>query len=144
MKLVEYVKDIFENGPELFSDEKIITKNGSTLKRNTKRLRECSLGLVSCSTPEEWYRICRLNCEPGTIIEEYDEKVWTELYQDNLALVRNELTKTLLKEREKKSATTLLNILSKRDSEHWADKPKTQTAEVKTGDETIKFTFEGI
>lgn len=144
MKLLEFVKKQFERGPELFVDEKVhVNDKGVSVMRNCKRLREMSLGLISSNNADEWYRICRLNCEPGTIIEDYKEEDWTELYNDMLSLVRNELTKCLLKEREKKSAKTLLDILSKRDKNHWSDN-NTKTAEIKKGDETIKFVFEGM
>lgn len=144
MKLLEFVKKQFEHGPELFVDEKVhVNDKGVSVMRNCKRLREMSLGLISSNNADEWYRICRLNCEPGTIIEEYNEEDWTELYNDMLSLVRNELTKCLLKEREKKSAKTLLDILSKRDKDHW-DNQKQQSFELKKGDETISFRFEGI
>ena len=85
-----------------------------------------------------------MSCPVGIVIEDYDESKWKPLYEDTLALVRNELTRALLRERNAKSAKVLLDMMSKRDSEHWGDKPKTQTAEVKDGDKTITFRFEGI
>ena len=51
MKLYEYVKDLFKDGPELWQDEKYITNSkGIQIKRDTKRLRDMSLGLVSLKT----------------------------------------------------------------------------------------------
>ena len=144
MKLIEYIKNIFKNGPELWSDEKFMTNDkGVSIRRDTKRLRDCSLGLISSNSAEEWYRICRLNCEPGTIIEEYKEEEWTGLYNDMLSLVRNELTKSLLEERQSKGAKTLLEILARRDNQHW-DNEKSSSVELKKGDETITFKFEGL
>lgn len=146
MKLTEWVHDLFKNGPELWTDEKVIVNDkGIVVRRDTKRLRDCSLGLVSVSGPEEWYRICRLNCPPGTIIEDYKEEEWAGLYQDMLSLTRNELTKALLTERGNKSAKILLEIMERRDKEHWAEEKVTKTAEVKKSDgETIKFVIEGM
>lgn len=142
MKLTEWVSDLFKNGPEIWSDEKVIVNDkGIAVRRDTFRLRNCSLGLVSVSGPEEWYRICRLNCPPGTIIEDYKEEEWAGLYQDMLSLVRNELTKALLTERGNKSAKILLEIMERRDKEHWSD-GKQSSVELKRGDETITFKFE--
>lgn len=125
MTLLEWVKKELDNGVEVFRDEVIITaKNGSVIKRNTKSLREISLGVISTSNAEEWYRICRLNCPAGTVIEPYIPSVWEDLYNDTTALVRNALTKSLVDERSAKSASTLLSILSRRDKEHWAEQSK--------------------
>ena len=144
MTLLDYVKDTFKDGPELWQDEKYITNaQGVTIKRDVKRLREMSLGLLSSSSAEEWYRICRLNCPPGTIIEDYIDE-WIELFNDQLSLARNELTKMLLKERANKSAKTLFDILERRDRTHWA-KEESKTAEIKKSDgETITFRFTNV
>ena len=144
MTLLEWTKDILKNGVELWSDEAFITaKNGSVVKRDVKVLRAVCLGIISSNNAEEWYRLCRLNCPAGTVIEPYYESTWKELFEDTTALVRNELTKCLLKERAAKSAQTLLNILSRRDKEHWSeDKGKSITAEAKdTEGKSINLTF---
>lgn len=141
MNLYEWVKDLFKSGVELFNDEIIFTNDkGITVKRNTKLLRELSLGIISSNDSKEWYRICRLNCPVGTIIEDYNELEWNELYDDITALVRNRLTKELLKERATKGAQTLLNILSKRDKGHWGDDSK-QTQVKATSNEGISLEF---
>ena len=145
MTLLEWVKKELENGIELWNDEKYITNSkGITVKRDVHRNRNICLGIISSNSPEEWYRIVRLNCPPGTIINEYNEEEWSELYLDQLSIIRNELVKLLLVERANKSAKTLLDILERRDQEHWMQKTQTKTAEVKTGNETITFRFEGI
>ena len=144
MTLVEWVKKELSNGVELFADEKEIqSKNGAVLNRDCRKLREVSLGVISTSNAEEWYRICRLNAAVGTVIEPYIDTVWEELYNDTTALVRNALTKSLVDERSAKSASTLLSILSRRDKEHWAeDKSKSITAEAKdTEGKSINLTF---
>ncbi len=143
MTLYEWTKDTLKNGPELFRTEIVTTNDkGVIIKRDITRLREISLGIISSNTPEEWYRICRLNCPVGTTIEDYSDE-WIELYNDTLALVRNSLTKSLLQERASKSAQTLFSILERRDREHW-QKESTKTAEIKKGDEVITFKFDGI
>ena len=142
MTLYEWVKDLFKDGVELFSDEIFITNDkGITIKRNTKLLRELSLGIISSNDSKEWYRICRLNSPVGTIIEDYNESEWSELYDDITALVRNRLTKELLKERGSKAAQTLLNILSKRDKVHWGEDTKQLKVEQKE-DKSLNITFD--
>lgn len=127
MTLLEWVKDALKNGPELYRTEVITTNDkGVVIKRDTTRLKEISLGIISSNDTAEWYRICKLNCPVGTIIEPYNEDEWTEIYNDALALVRNSLTKSLLTERASKSAQTLLKILEKRDKAHWSDEKKVE------------------
>lgn len=125
-KLYEWTKELFKDGIELFSDTKIIVKNGVSLNRDVTKLRKCSIGLISSATPEDWYNICRLNCEVGTIIEPFDER-WVSLYNDMLLLVKTTLTETLIDERNCKSAKTLLDILERRSKQEWAlDKKVTE------------------
>lgn len=121
--LYDWTVDQFKDGIELFADTRYITKNGTTLTRDVKRLRKCSIGLISASNAEDWYNICRLNCEVGTIIEPFDEK-WVSLYNDMLLLVKNTLTATLIDERNCKSAKTLLDILERRSKAEWAKDTK--------------------
>lgn len=137
--VLEWTKDTLKDGVELWNDDKVINQNGATLKRNTRRLREICLGVISANTAEEWYRICRLNAPPGTVIEPFIKDLWIELFNDTTALVRNELTKCLLKERAAKSAQTLLNILQKRDKDHWSDNPK--TTQIKAEGQGINLEF---
>ena len=140
MTLYEWVKDLFKDGVELFSDEIFITNDkGVTIKRNTKLLRELSLGIISSNDSKEWYRICRLNCPAGTIIEDYNEFEWNNLYDDIIALVRNRLTKELLKERGSKAAQTLLNILSKRDKVHWGEDTKQTSIKAESNGINLEF-----
>lgn len=122
-KLYEWVKELFKDGVELFSDNKAIVKNGVTLNRDVTKLRKCSIGLISSSNAEDWYNICRLNCDVGTIIESFDER-WETLYNDMLLLVKATLTETLIDERNCKSAKTLLDILERRSKQEWSKDKK--------------------
>lgn len=143
MNVIEWVKDTLKDGVELWNDEKIIINaQGVAIKRDTKRLREICLGVISSNNAEEWYRICRLNAPVGTVVEAYESwpEEWVELFNDVTALVRNDLTKCLLKERAAKSAQTLLNILQKRDKEHWADKPVDKQMKVESS-APVNLTF---
>ena len=146
MTLYEWVKDLFKSGVELFNDEIIFTNDkGITVKRNTKLLRELSLGIISSNDSKEWYRICRLNCPVGTIIEDYNELGWNELYDDIRALVRNRLTKELLKDKGSKAAQTLIDVLSLRDKAHWGKESGKMTATVSDKDgKTVNLTYQVI
>lgn len=134
MNLYDWVKDALKDGVELWSDDKLVTNaQGVTIKRDTRRLREICLGVISSNTAEEWYRICRLNAPVGTVITPYID-VWEDLFNDTTALVRNELTKCLLKERAAKSAQTLLGILERRDKPHWSKEQKETKVSATTAD----------
>ena len=140
MTLYEWTKELFKDGVELFSDVKVITKNGVTLSRDVARLRKCSIGLISSATPEDWYNICRLNCEVGTVIEPFDER-WVPLYNDMLLLVKATLTETLIDERNCKSAKTLLDILERRSKQEWA--PESKQLKVEQNDnKDLTITFD--
>lgn len=139
-KLYEWTKELFKDGIELFSDTKVIVKNGVSLNRDVTKLRKCSIGLISSATAEDWYNICRLNCDVGTIIEPFDER-WNNLYKDMLLLVKATLTETLIDERNCKSAKTLLDILERRSKQEWAPDQKQLKVEQKE-DKNLSITFD--
>lgn len=150
MTLIEWVKDVFKHRDvELFEDEKVIQKNGMTVTRDVKKLHELSLGIVTANDASEWYRVCRLHCPVGTLIEDYDEVTWTELFEDVSTLVRAELVKTLLKERFAKSAKTLLDLMERRDKSHFSKNDDTKISAKVTNDTesgpsmTLEFTVVG-
>lgn len=139
MKLLDWVKEQFKDGVELFSDTKQVTRNNVTLSRDCKRLRACSVGLISSKDAQEWYNVCRLNCEPGTIIEAFNDE-WIAVYNDNLTLVKLQLTQSLLDERFNKSAKTLMDILERRSKDEWAKDQKSLTVSQKDKELSISFT----
>lgn len=150
MTLVDYISKLFQKGPELWEDVKTVhdPNTKATVKRDVARLRKCSLGIVACDTAEEWYRICRRECPVGTVIDDFDKDSdhWNELFNDVTVLVRAELTRSLLLERNYKSAKTLLDVLERRDKSHWGKESKTIAAE-STDNETgksIKITLKSI
>lgn len=144
MNIKDFVENELKNGyVELFSDQKIIIgKKGATITRNTTKLRQISLGAISSNDAKEWYLVCRLNAPVGTILEDYDETYWENKYNEVVSLCRLELTKALLQERNMKSAKVLLDILTKRDKEHWGDNKQ---VDVKTnGNEPIHISIIGV
>lgn len=142
--LYDWTVALFKNGVELFANERVITKNNTTIRRDCTKLKKCSIGIISAKDSRAWYDVCRLNCDVGTIIEEYDETKWNKLYNDISTLVKLSLTECLLEERQSKSAKVLLDILERRAKSEWAEEKTTKTAEIQKGDETIKFVFEGL
>lgn len=143
MNIKDFVDNETKNGIELFSDQKIVIgKKGATITRNTTKLRQISLGAISSNDAKEWYLVCRLNAPVGTILEDYDETYWENKYNEVVSLCRLELTKALLQERNMKSAKILLDILTKRDKDHWSD---AKTVDVKTNDnQTISINIVSV
>lgn len=139
MKLIEWTREQFKNGIELFNNSITVVKNGVTLNRDVTRLRKCSIGLISAATAEDWYNICRLNCDVGTTIEPFDDE-WKALYKDMLLLAKATLTETLIDERNCKSAKTLLDILERRSKQEWAPDQKQLKVEQKE-DNRLNITF---
>lgn len=142
--LYDWTKEEIKNGPELLDDEIFVkSSKGATIRRDTRRLREISLGCVSANNAKEFYNVCRLNCPPGTVIEDYNEEKWNPLYEDMTLLCRNKLTRLLLDERSNKSAKTLFDILERRDKSHWAKEESktsaTATINKETNDIVVKF-----
>ena len=143
MTLFEWVKDIFKNNEvELFDDEKIIIVNGMSIHRDVKILHNLSLGIVSANNAEEWFRCCKLYCPVGTIIEEYNEDEWNNLFNDVSSLIRNTLVKTLLKERFAKSAKVLLDLMERRDKTHFAKEDQKISAKLSSDSQkTLSLEF---
>ena len=137
MKLIDWVRNEFKDGVELFADTKQVTRNKATISRDCRRLRACSVGLISSKDAQEWYTVCRLNCEPGTIIEDFTNE-WGTLYNENLTLVKLQLTQALLDERFNKSAKTLLDILERRSKDEWG---KDKVTNVKAESQGINLEF---
>lgn len=144
MTLLENIKELFKNGVEPFHDSIEITNSkGVTIKRDTKKLRQLSLAAISTDTAKEFYSICRINCDVGTIIEPFEnnEKEWEELYNDVISLCRISIMKEMMDERFVKSANVLMKILEKRDKNHWGDEKK---VDVVTDDQPIHISIMGV
>lgn len=149
MKLVEFAKKLFNKGPELWSDtvEEEDTRFKAKIKRDTAKLRRCSLGLVSCDSAMDWYYIIRREAPASTSLEPYEEdkEEWDRLFNEVRILVRADLTQTLLTERNQRSAKTLLDVMERRDADRWSTQQKKLevSAPGNPGGE-IKVTFNGI
>lgn len=146
MKLVDFAKKMFAKGPELWEDSVTVTTGNSTIKRDTARLRRCSLGIVSCNSADEWYLVVRREAPMGTSIEPYDadKDEWNHLFEETKVLVRADLTKSMLMERNAKSAKLLLDVMERRDPDHWSPKPKQTDVTATEGNRALKISITQI
>lgn len=147
--ILEWVREQVKGGPVLWTDRVTVVdpESGSTVSRDVKRLRELSLGIISCNDAREWYRICRHNAPVGTILDDFVEQRWVNVYEDFKALVHTELTKSMLTEENATKAKLLLDVLERRDREHWnkdTAKRVEVTAPGESGQKEFKVSFVGI
>jgi len=148
MTLLEYAKKLFAKGPELWEDT-VVTEDPTSktkIKRDTAKLRRCSLGIVSCETAAEWYLVVRREAPVSTVMVPYedDKDAWDELFSTNRVLVRADITRSMLQERASKSARTLLDVMERRDPERWAKDPKKLEVSTPDGSSELKITLCGI
>lgn len=146
-KLLHWVREQVKAGPVLWADRIAVVdpESGATVMRDVRRLRELSLGVISCNDAKEWSRIARHCCPVGTILEDYNEARWANVYEDFKALVHNELTKSMLTEENASKAKLLLEVLERRDKEHW-NKDTGKKVEVTNNPETktTSITFQVV
>lgn len=151
VKILDWVKEQVKGGPVLWTDRLAVVdpESGSTVTRDVRKLRELSLGIISCNDAREWYRVCRHHCPVGTILEDFNEQKWVNVYEDFKALVHTELTKSMLTEENATKAKLLLDVLERRDREHWLKEQPSRKVEVtaptdKEGAKEFKVAFVGI
>lgn len=142
LDILKWTIDTIKQGPELWQDYKMVAdpESGATVRRDCRKLRELSLGMVSCNDSHEFYRICRHAAPVGIVLEDYDENRWHHTFEDFRALVRMELTKAMLTEDNSKKAKLLLDVLERRDAEHYAKKESGKKVEVTQTDSESKTT----
>jgi len=148
MTLLDFTKKLFAKGPELWNDT-VTTEDAATktkIKRDTAKLRRCSLGIVSCDSAEEWYLVVRREAPVGTSMEPYGEhrEEWDKLFEEMRILVRADLTRSMLQERASKSARTLLEVMERRDPERWGKDQKKLEITNPEGNGELKITLVGI
>jgi hypothetical protein len=77
--------------------------------------RNLSIGLLSTNNIEEFRDLAFTYAPVGTIKTDIDP----EFYQSKLLLLRSELTKSLLNQRNSRLAEIYIKILERRDKSHW-------------------------
>ena len=93
-----------------------------------------TIGLISTSNKEEFKELCFNYLPVGTIIDEIDD----DWYKRKVLLVRNILTEKLLTD---KRAKHYLDILERRDKEHWQDTSKSKEVKVESKSQDINITI---
>lgn len=122
-----------QNFTHVTLDTVIHGKNNSTIVVPEHNV-DLTIGLISTSTKQEFAKLAFNFVPVGTIIDSIDD----EWYESKVLLVRNMLTKALLTD---KRARHYLDILERRDSQHWADQNKKQTqVKATSGDINLEFT----
>lgn len=93
-----------------------------------------TIGLISTSSKAEFKELCFNYVPVGTIIDEIDD----DWYKRKVLLVRNILTEKLLTD---KRAKHYLDILERRDKEHWQDTSKSKEVKVESKSQDINITI---
>lgn len=140
--ILHWTIETLKQGPELWQDYKMVAdpESGATVRRDCRKLKELSLGIVGCNDSREFYRIARHLAPVGTALEDYEEQRWFNIFEDTRALVRMELTKAMLTEDNSKKAKLLLDVLERRDSEHWKKQETGKAVSVTQTDSESKTT----
>ncbi len=97
---------------------------------------ELTYGLLSTETKEEFKKLVFHLAPVGIIVDDISD----EFYEGKILLVRNMLTKMLMEEPNHKLADRFLNILERRDKNHWGKEQKQLKVEQKE-DNRLNITF---
>lgn len=81
---------------------------------------ELTYGLLSTETKEEFQKLVFHLAPVGTIID----SISNDFYEGKLLLLRNMLTRMVMEEPNHKMADRFLNVLERRDKNHWAKDKK--------------------
>jgi hypothetical protein len=81
---------------------------------------ELTYGLLSTETKEEFQKLVFHLAPVGVIID----SISTDFYEGKLLLLRNMLTRMVMEEPNHKMADRFLNVLERRDKNHWAKDKK--------------------
>lgn len=97
---------------------------------------DLTYGLLSTETKEEFRKLVFHLAPVGIIVDDISD----EFYEGKILLVRNMLTKMLMEEPNHKLADRFLNILERRDKNHWGKEQKQLKVEQKE-DNRLNITF---
>jgi hypothetical protein len=120
-----------KNFTHITLDNIIKNSNGSIITVPQLNV-ELTIGLISTNNKEEFSKLAFHYAPAGTIIEPLDE----DWYTTRILLVRNLLTEKLLKDQR---ARHYLDILSRRDKEHWQDTSKQKEVKVESKSQDINI-----
>jgi len=130
MTLQDWLKD---NYTHITIDTTIMNPNGSVLSVPKLNV-DLTIGIISTNNKEEFAKLAFHYAPLGTIIEPLED----DWYETRVLLVRNLLTERLLKDQR---ARHYLEILARRDADHWKDTSKQKEVKVESKSQDINITI---
>ena len=97
---------------------------------------DLTYGLLSTEDKEEFTKLVFHLAPAGVIVDTISD----EFYEGKILLLRNKLTRMLMEEPNHKLADRFLNILERRDKNHWGKDKK--VTEVKAESQGINLEFQ--
>lgn len=128
MTLQDYLNSNFKH---ITLDNLIKSPNGSIITVPQVNV-DLTIGIISTNNKEEFAKLAFHYAPAGTIIEPLDD----DWYETRVLLVRNLLTEKLLKDQRAKH---YLDILARRDKEHWVDTSKQKELKVESKSQDINI-----
>lgn len=128
MTLQDYLNNNFKH---ITLDTLIKNPNGSIITVPQVNV-DLTIGIISTNSKDEFAKLAFHYAPAGTIIEPLDD----DWYETRVLLVRNLLTEKLLKDQRAKH---YLDILSRRDKEHWQDTSKQKELKVESKSQDINI-----
>jgi len=128
MTLQDYLNNNFKH---ITLDTLIKSPNGSIITVPQVNV-DLTIGIISTNNKEEFAKLAFHYAPAGTIIEPLDD----DWYETRVLLVRNLLTEKLLKDQRAKH---YLDILARRDKEHWVDTSKQKELKVESKSQDINI-----
>ena len=130
MTLQDFLNNNFKH---ITLDTMIKNPNGSIITVPQLNV-DLTIGIISTNNKEEFAKLAFHYAPAGTIIEPLDD----DWYETRVLLVRNLLTEKLLKDQR---ARHYLEILSRRDKDHWQDTSKQKEVKVESKSQDINITI---
>lgn len=128
MTLQDFLNNNFKH---ITLDTMIKNPNGSIITVPQLNV-DLTIGIISTNNKEEFAKLAFHYAPAGTIIEPLDD----DWYETRVLLVRNLLTSKLLKDQR---ARHYLDILARRDREHWIDTSKQKEVKVESKSQDINI-----
>lgn len=98
---------------------------------------ELTYGLLSTEDYNEFQKLVFHLMPAGTVVDNIDQ----EFYEGKVLLLRNMLTRMLMEEPNNKMAERYLNVLERRDKNHWGKEQKQLKVE-QNADHNLSITFD--
>ena len=98
---------------------------------------DLTYGLLSTENYDEFQKLVFHLMPAGTIVDDIDP----EFYEGKVLLLRNMLTRMLMEEANAKMAQRYLDILERRDKQHWAKEPGKQLKVEQKEDKSLTVEF---